>query len=163
MLQRVQTIFLALIIVLELVFLFAPIHSEHAADATKHMTMDAWKVLVNGQAQNTGNVTTISESPNVYIGGIAIAVIVATVFSIFQYNNRLNQMKLGILNAMLILVQAIAVFIVSKQADDLVNQEGYGTQQFGFYIPFFALLLNMAANRFIRKDEQLVRSMDRLR
>ena len=32
-----------------------------------------------------------------------------------------------------------------------------------FFLPIAGIILNMLANRFIRKDEELVRSVDRLR
>ena len=38
-----------------------------------------------------------------------------------------------------------------------------GEREAAFYLPFLALVLNAFANRFIRRDEQLVRSVDRLR
>ena len=34
---------------------------------------------------------------------------------------------------------------------------------FGLFLPAAALICNMIANRFIRKDERLVRSVDRIR
>jgi hypothetical protein len=38
-----------------------------------------------------------------------------------------------------------------------------GERGVGFYLPLLALILNFSANRLIRNDEQLVRSMDRIR
>lgn len=70
------------------------------------------------------------------------------------------QMKLGALNSLL-LVGAIgsSVYLASQ----LVNQFQGGNYGFGLYLPGAAVICNLIANRFIRKDEKLVRDSDRIR
>jgi hypothetical protein len=72
-------------------------------------------------------------------------------------------MKLGIGLSLLNLGLFVSILIVTRETDKWIDPEKFGQQQLGFYVPFISLLLTMAANRLIRKDEALVRSMDRLR
>jgi hypothetical protein len=56
-----------------------------------------------------------------------------------------------------------ANYYYSSVGEQMLNVKLIGTFEAGFYLPTLALILNLLANRFIRRDEQLVRSMDRLR
>jgi hypothetical protein len=73
------------------------------------------------------------------------------------------QLKLGALNVLLIAGTIGAAFYYSNQGEQLLNPTREGSFDAGFYLPTLALILNLLANRFIRRDDQLVRSMDRLR
>ncbi|HSI89475.1 MAG TPA: DUF4293 family protein, partial [Adhaeribacter sp.] len=97
---------------------------------------------------------------------IAILAIIAAavaIFEIFQYKSRLTQMKLGMLNTLLLAGLLGAIMYYSYYVGDEMMPTVEGEREAGFYLPFLALLLNAMANRFIRRDEQLVRSVDRLR
>ena len=48
-------------------------------------------------------------------------------------------------------------------AESTILTNNPGGYQFGLFLPAIALFFNSLALRFIRKDEKLVRSMDRLR
>jgi len=97
------------------------------------------------------------------IAAFAAASAAVALFEISQFRNRFTQLRLGILNLLLILCTIGAGFYFSNLGEQMLNIKMLGTYQAGFYLPTLALLLNLLANRFIRRDEQLVRSMDRLR
>ena len=97
------------------------------------------------------------------IAAFATASAAVALFEIFQFRNRFAQLKLGMLNLLLILCTIGAGFYFSTLGEQALNLKMLGSYQTGFYLPTLALLLNLLANRFIRRDEQLVRSMDRLR
>ena len=97
------------------------------------------------------------------VAAFAAASAAVALFEIFQFRNRFTQLRLGILNLLLILCTIGAGFYFSNLGEQMLNVRMLGTYQAGFYLPTLALLLNLLANRFIRRDEQLVRSMDRLR
>lgn len=91
--------------------------------------------------------------------GAAVALV-----SIFQYKNRLRQIQLGALNSLIIGGSVIFTwFVYISKAELLIDPTKQGQFDVGFYLPLVALLLNSFANRFIRRDEKLVRSADRLR
>jgi peptidoglycan/LPS O-acetylase OafA/YrhL len=83
--------------------------------------------------------------------------------SIFMYKNRSLQAKLvagGIMVGIFLLV--LSVF-VAKMTLDAVPEGGVTRLGPGWAMPVIAIVNFWLAMRQIRKDEQLVRSMDRLR
>jgi phosphatidylserine synthase len=163
MIQRIQTVFQALAIIALTVFLFVPIWSKTSPDKTKHTVLDAWARTEYSATTNTLNNTVVSTEANWYIGASAVLGALILLYSITQYKNRLMQMKLGIGFSLTILVTGVTTFLGVRMAEGATDPNFIGFNEVGLYLPFVALFLNMAANRFIRKDEQLVRSMDRLR
>ena len=97
------------------------------------------------------------------IGMLAVASAAVAAFEIFQFRSRGKQLLLGSINLLLIVSTLGAMFYFSNKGEQLLNLKLEGQFLMGFYLPTLALLLNLLANRFIRRDEQLVRSMDRLR
>jgi len=82
--------------------------------------------------------------------------------AIFLYGNRRLQMRLTIFTAVALVI-GIAFGII-----DFINNSGgldnvQIADQAGVYLPAASLLFTLLAYRYIGKDEQLVRSMDRLR
>lgn len=95
--------------------------------------------------------------------GIAVIGILLSIFAIFKYNDRLLQMRLGIVGIILAFFMAlVAVWLIysnSKEwSESLEINDGPG-----IYISLAILVFYVLANRFIAKDEKKVRSMDRLR
>ena len=83
--------------------------------------------------------------------------------TIFLFNNRQLQIKLGygvILLAIALPIVAVALFYGQFNALPTNIKLTYGI---GLAAPILALIFTGLANRFINKDEKLVRSMDRLR
>jgi hypothetical protein len=97
------------------------------------------------------------------IGVLAVASAAVAVLEIFQFRSRGKQLLLGSINLLLIMATVGASFYFSSKGEQLLNLKLEGKFQLAMYLPTLALLLNLLANRFIRRDEQLVRSMDRLR
>lgn len=93
----------------------------------------------------------------VILGGIVTAV------SIFLFNNRTLQLRLGIINIILaIFLILVAVWLVFSKAPSIDSSLEIA-DQVGLYMPVLALIFVSLANFFIKKDENLVKSMDRLR
>ena len=97
------------------------------------------------------------------IGSLAAASAALAVFEIFQFRHRLRQLLLGTVNLLLIAATLGAEFLFYTKGEQLLNIRLEGQIMVAFYLPTLALVLNLLANRFIRRDEQLVRSADRLR
>jgi hypothetical protein len=74
----------------------------------------------------------------------------------------MTQVKLGALNVLIISVSLVTIIWFTNQTYELWP-ESIGKYGLGIFFPAIALLSNMMANRFIRKDERLVKSMDRIR
>ncbi|HMQ00108.1 MAG TPA: DUF4293 family protein, partial [Cyclobacteriaceae bacterium] len=90
-----------------------------------------------------------------------VAAITLGIIEIRRYDNRLLQMKLGAFNSLILMGCMIAAVVFANQVIK-ENPEGwkYG---FGLYLPGAAVLFNLVANRFIRRDEKLVRDSERIR
>ena len=98
------------------------------------------------------------------IAGLAIIIALVALYEIFQYKNRFTQIKLGLLNSLLLAALLGTIFYYSSYVGDaLVKTTTPGDYQAGFYLPILGLIVNSLANRYIKRDEDLVRSVDRLR
>ncbi len=98
------------------------------------------------------------------IGMLAIAAAVVAVIETFRFRNRLTQMKLGLLNTLILAaLLGTSFYYAAYVANEMIPGTADYTYHAGFYMPVVALLLNALANRFIKRDEDLVRSADRLR
>ena len=130
----------------------------HKIDPLAHqeMTMSAWGYTASGLPAPGG--------PVWIIGLLALASAAVAGYEIFQFRNRALQIKLGMLNLLLIVATFGAAYYFAGRGENNLNIKLEGQFQPAFYLPTLALILNLLASRFIRNDERLVRrSYDRLR
>ena len=85
-----------------------------------------------------------------------------TIISIISYKKRQNQFVMGRLNIILNLI-LLGLFVyrslnLSGDAAAVVSEKGIG-----MFLPIVAIVLLVLANKAIKKDEDLVKSVDRLR
>lgn len=79
--------------------------------------------------------------------------------TIFLFKNRKLQMQLGLLNILLnILLVGYLAYSLSNLPGGFDSEKGIG-----LLAPFISIILLIIANRFIKKDEKLVKSVDRFR
>src|SRR5690606_34317303 len=139
-----------------------PIWHETNAENTEIAQLDAYGLV----HENIGDEETPPITENRLPLMIAVTAVLAAVIAlieIFKYRNRLTQMKLGALNALIMAISLGSAWYFSYQAESWVAPQTQGNYGAGFFVLPIALLLNVLANRFIRRDEKLVRSVDRLR
>jgi hypothetical protein len=73
------------------------------------------------------------------------------------------QLKLGALNSLLLTaLLGTIVYLVTKNQTALLPEVS-GQYKTGFFMPIIAVVSNFLANYFIRKDEKLIRSTNRIR
>jgi hypothetical protein len=149
--QRIQTLFLVILILALLVSLVVPIWSAEVNGEASVLT--AFYYLNNGAYQyNPYSLTAI----------LAIAAATIAITEITKFKNRLTQVKLGALNSLFLVGVLVCAFYFSNQT--MKSMEGIkGQYGLGMWLPFLAVICNLLANRFIRRDEKLVRDSDRLR
>lgn len=83
-----------------------------------------------------------------------------SLLTIFLYKNRKLQMRLNGLNISLnILLIGYLAYVLSNLPGGFANSE----KGVGLFVPFVSIALLVIANRFISKDEKLVKSIDRFR
>ncbi len=152
MIQRLQTVFLALAaLMMGLLFSrsmsFASIDQPLPVGNSESMLADG---IFNTQDHAVLLVLVIL--------GILIPVI-----TIFLYNNRPLQMKLSRLSIVLIILSVVLTIILFMQDYQNIAVGTEVTIEYGYILPVLAILFLVLAFRYIRKDEKLVRSADRLR
>lgn len=169
MIQRVQTIFLFLITVATGVALSTPIWekmgsqpSEVARLTALEFTQQQAVAAQAGLPQPMAPSTLVT--PVWYLGGLLALVGILALYAIFQYRNRLTQTALCAVNALLLTaIMGIILYRTLYTAKAYGNPADQGDYQLGFFAIIAALACNALANRFIRRDEKLVRGSDRLR
>jgi hypothetical protein len=94
---------------------------------------------------------------------LVILGVLIPVITIFLYNNRPMQMKLSRLSIVLIILSVVLTIILFMQDYRNIAIGTEVTIEYGYVLPVLAILFLVLALRYIRKDEKLVRSADRLR
>lgn len=92
----------------------------------------------------------------------AIGALVALV-AIFLFRNRPLQIKMGYIVIIVSILTPLVAFLLMYNENTVTKDTSVINDSFGLYLPVFALLFGLLANRFVKKDEKTVRSMDRLR
>ncbi len=148
MIQRIQTIYLALGILLSAI-LFTGIANYSS----------------NGQEIKYGIFKIESTAYNVntfIIGILAISTILLCAYGISQYKNRKLQMNICHVIFLLAVLQTLAHAYYHNQLLTYFNLSS-DFKQVKLYIPIAVLILSRLALHAIKKDEDLVKSADRLR
>jgi glucan phosphoethanolaminetransferase (alkaline phosphatase superfamily) len=157
MLQRIQTIFLAIIIVGMGVFVSFPIWSKVSASGESAL-LSATKLT------HQINPTQSQIQPLYYLVVVAILVAGVAAFTISKYKNRVLQSALCAVNSILMTVlMGLVLYFTFYKSAKLFDPELPGKYDTGFFGLVAAMLSNVFANRFIRRDERTVQKSNRLR
>lgn len=150
MIQRIQTLFLllaALVLGLQFVFPYASAPAGAVADARSTFADGVFNV--NDRINLLVNAAVVL--------GLALA-------AVFMFKNRPVQSLITSIaifgGAILAMSLAVQSYLLIREAGPAMTQIHY---QAGIASPAIGVLLLWIANRYIRRDEALVRSSDRLR
>lgn len=136
MIQRVQSIYIFIAIILMVVmYLWFP-------------------VILDG----SGALIVERDEPLV-LGLLALSVLIPLI-AIFSFKNRKRQMGL---NRLTILIQIILLGVFAYQLLMLSGEIIISKKGIGVFIPVVSIVFLMLANKAIKRDENLVKSVDRLR
>lgn len=169
MIQRIQTIFLFFIAVAMGVALLNPIWQKAGATASEIAYLTALEYGEQSLPSEQPGVPPMTSPTTLvtsvwYLGLLILLVGLSALFAIFQYRNRLRQTALCALNAlMLTAIMGIILYRTLYAGKQYGSAADQGDFLLGFYAIIAALVFNALANRFIRRDEKLVRGSDRLR
>lgn len=156
MIQRPQSVLLGLIAVLMLVCMFLPNWEKTSRDGKTTVRQNSLELSFTSETK--------SESKNrMHLAGLMALVAGLSVYSISRYKNRLLQMKLGFAITLAIATTLVFLMLGGSEGEAMTEPEMKGRYLSGFYLLFIALFSNIISNRLIRRDENLVRSMDRIR
>lgn len=156
MIQRIQSLLLLISACALSVCMFTPVWTATSEGAT--YTLNSYKLSVVHETISTEKFT-------IYTAALIIASILLTIFIILKFNNRTLQMRLNMMNTLLICMIEGLFFWNIRDIKLLLIGTAEFTEHFGiaFYMPLLALVLSFYAGKRIQKDEELVKSVDRIR
>lgn len=150
MIQRVQSLYLLLAAVIQVLFATGTYFTFKVNDVN-------W--FVNGSGVFSANHGKESGDMKTFILGLGIALL--SVVSIFLFKKRKQQMKFARICGLLTFAEIVFLVISYSNTQDLTNDAiGFGFST--FLVPISTVLFFLAASA-IKKDEDLVKSVDRIR
>lgn len=144
MIQRVQSIYLALVFLLSGGLIF-------------------FLKIGKTQGNSTTDILSLFHHESFILKSISISfwiVSALALVSIFLYRNRTLQITINRINILinLILLGLLAYYLLNLSGETTVSMKGIGS-----FLPLLSIALLILANYAIKKDENLVKSIDRLR
>lgn len=136
MLQRIQTIYLLLAAICSGVLIFV------------------FKLF------DTGEGVAVYAQDNIYYFALFLASAALSLIAVFSYKNRKSQFVMGRLN---IILNFILLGLFVYRSLRLSGETGVSEKGIGMFIPVVSIVLLVLANKAIKRDEDLVKSVDRLR
>ena len=161
MIQRIQSVFLFFVSIVAVTAILVPMHY---ISITIQMEEGKSAISAIGLVQQVVAVDNETGMDRDYykVGALAIIGIIAFI-TIFLYKNRALQMRLIRLNIMasILFIVGMAYFVYNYFK--LIHVLDYSIRPAGCIVIASILLLNVLALKFIRKDDNLVKSADRFR
>jgi len=157
MIQRIQSIFLILVAAAGILLFWFPLagyYDEYNGN---------YKLMVTGlQCMDPDPRITTTFWFAVPLMVVSILMPLLALITLFLYKKRLLQIRLIAITMMITVIEIILIFLfyINKVEELTAIKPAY---QFGIFLPLIALVFLVLANRFIRRDEALVKSADRLR
>lgn len=96
----------------------------------------------------------------IIFGGLAILLPLG---AIFLFKNRSVQLRIGILSIVVSVLLIAVSYLLFMNGSKGMAESTTINDEAGMYLPFASLILLGIANYFVKKDDKLVKSMDRLR
>ncbi len=159
MIQRIQTLFLLGVVLMSGALFFIPLSEKSVTDVTSGEVSKYTMLLADVTLQAGSEAPELVET-NYPILIVNLLLLVMSLYTIFIFKNRPAQIRLSMLGGLLAAVQLILIFYYSD-AMGPVNITAHYLP--GVYLVAAQVFLLLAARRFIRKDEMLVRAADRIR
>ncbi len=136
MIQRIQSVYLFIVAILAGLGIYFPVWDDQKLNIIKGFD-------------------------NIYILSLFASVSVLSLLTIFLFNNRKLQFVLNRFNILinLILLGVFGYYTQTLSGEAIVVSE----KEIGLVVPLISIVFLYLANKAIKKDEDLVKSVDRLR
>ncbi|MCD7977373.1 MAG: DUF4293 domain-containing protein [Tannerellaceae bacterium] len=153
MLQRIQTIYLLIIVILSMTLLFLPLGALQVGNNFYRFDISGISSL--GQAGEL-----LYSTWGLY--ALSVLTTVIALISIFLFKNRVLQIRLSVFNGLIMVgFYAFVGYIIWNMKDQVESIQFMPKIALGF--PLINIILDYLAIRNIGADEALVRSLERLR
>jgi len=147
MIQRIQSVYLSISILLIGLLFFLPF-AEIGKDGAIYL-FNFKGILLDGVVKETGWVISV----------LMFVIIGLHILAIFSYKNRKQQIKI-VYSAILVMLGLLGAFVYYTY---FLFSGALVSFKFGVALPLVAIILDYLAIRAIGKDEALIRSIDRIR
>ncbi len=145
MIQRIQTLFYALASLATGGLFFLPFASS--TKATEPYLSD--------------KIYEIGDDPIML--GLAVIGIICPLIAIFLFKNRPVQLRIGLLTIVFNILLPLVSFMLIYNSGKAMLASAELNDEMGIFLPIVAIIFAALGNRFVKKDDNLVKSMDRLR
>jgi hypothetical protein len=158
MIQRIQTVYLAFAAIAMLLIFFFPFALFQSDFVYSRFYVYGLVDLVPGKA----NSMSLTYALPLIMADLGVVILAFT--AIVRYKNRPSQIKLANTAFILTIIFIAAVFFLYGYfLEKKLGTPPIWSDGIGVYFPLIALVFLMLAIRAIKRDENLVRSTDRLR
>lgn len=157
MIQRIQSIFLVLAVLANLAVLALPVWQSDLGASSG--SINALMFDAEGTEADLQFFEHVeSGSKALHTGFFAMMVLssLLLLYTIFKFNDRPQQIKLAYIGIILIFVEILCVVLLAQSGANASPLPGFAG-------PVVAVIFAWLAARYIRKDDDLVKSVDRIR
>lgn len=155
MIQRIQSLYLLMVVVLSTITFFMPLVSfVNSVEALEY-------------SMNYKGIFLVQETGNVFQGDVWTLTVLSalipliTLVSLFAFKNRVLQLRLSFFNMVLMAGWYVLLFISIWFAKSLYQADW--TLELVTAFPLINIILTLLAVRAIGKDEALIKSLNRIR
>ena len=147
MIQRIQTLFLLGSALISVLLIYLPVYEMSDLPADPSVTPEAIQKF------------TLSSSAILLIINGAVGIL--SFLAVFLFKNRNLQIRMGNLALLLTCGLIGLLFFMADTMSSSMNQRIH--YLYGSYLPLIQVLFLFLAIRYVKRDEELVRSADRIR
>lgn len=162
MIQRIQSVFLLLVVICQGLLFATALATFSTYETSFNLSLMGFYKLSSAGHEMLQN--------SYALMAVNIVVIIFTSIIIFSFKNRKKQIKLAAFNILLLCGFIVLMFYSYDNAksflDRSFNNQGAElstTYGIGMILPLLSLVFNFLAIKGIRKDEELIKSADRIR
>ena len=152
MIQRIQTFYLAVALVLMGVIGWLPLAEIAVGD-------EIYSVTIQGITEMQSDSIVMHAW---HLLGMLAIIILLEIFVIFGYKKRIRQMRVATYNLIVMIGFVLVSWLFIRAASNSLG-DGIYSLKIPLAFPLVAAILNFLAIRAIGRDEALVRSIDRIR
>lgn len=149
MIQRIQSLFLLLVSILMAATVFCPLIELVNEDSSLSVTFHSFGIG--------------ADFPTWGVLALAIVGALLAFINIFLYKKRKLQINIGYVTALSIIVYYVTSMLYINSFLGKIESSYSINVQVGIILPVIALILDLLAISRIKKDEKLVKSLDRIR
>lgn len=149
MIQRIQSLFLLLVSILMAATVFCPLIELVNEDSSLSVTFHSFGIG--------------ADFPTWGVLALAIVGALLAFINIFLYKKRKLQINIGYVTVLSIIVYYVTSMLYINSFLGKIESSYSINVQVGIILPVIALILDLLAISRIKKDEKLVKSLDRIR